>query len=364
MNHVLMKGLIMNRKHSLLAIVVVMVLIISTAGYSQKPYRIGTTSANFLEIGVGSIGNAMGDAQVANVNDLTSIYWNPAGLGFLERNEAVFSLQPWVVDISHSFVGAGLVLPGIGTLALGLTALGYGDIEVTNLVFQDGTGESYTANEMAVSLSFGRRLVQWFSFGASAKYVNSSIWHMSASTFAVDLGVIVSTEFFSPTGNREDGMRIGMSISNYGGRMRYDGIDLMNPIDISPDEEGHFRDTPGLFRVSSWELPLIFRIGFAINPVVIDNHRITFSADALHPNNNSESVNVGAQYALNVPSFGEFFIRGGYKALFMEDSEYGPTFGGGVTMRMAPTLGMKVDYAYRTMGVLGDVHSYTFSLMF
>lgn len=146
--------------------------------------------------------------------------------------------------------------------------------------------------------------------------------------------------------------------------MRYDGIDLMNPIDISPDEEGNYRDVPGQFRLNSWELPLIFRIGFAVHPIVIENQRITLSMDALHPNNNSESVNVGAQYALNVPSFGEFFIRGGYKALFMEDSQYGPTFGGGVMMRLAPTLGMKVDYAYRTIGALGDVHSYTFSLVF
>lgn len=354
----------MNRKHSLLAIFVVLMLIISTAGYSQKPYRVGTTAANFLEIGVGSMGNAMGDAQVASVTDLSSIYWNPAGLGFLERNEAVFSLQPWVVDISHSFAGVGLVLPGIGTLALGLTALGYGDIEVTNMSLQEGTGESYTANEYAISLSYGRKLVQWFSFGASAKYVNSTIWHSSASAIALDLGVIVSTQFFSPTGDREDGMRIGMSISNYGGKMKYDGIDLMYPIDISPDEEGNYRDVPGQFRLNAWELPLIFRIGFAVHPLVIENQRVTISVDALHPNNNSESVNMGAQYALNVPAFGEFYIRGGYKALFMEDSEYGPTFGGGVMMRLAPTLGMKVDYAYRTVGALGDVHSYTFSLVF
>lgn len=354
----------MNRKHSLLALVVVMVLIISTAGYSQKPYRVGTTAANFLEIGIGSLGNAMGDAQVANVQDVSAIYWNPAGLAFLQRNEAVFSLQPWVIDINHSFAGVGLVLPGIGTLAFGITALGYGNIEVTNMTFQDGTGESYSANEYAVAFSYGRKLVQWFSFGATGKYINSTIWHMSASALAVDLGVIVSTQFFSPTGDREDGMQIGMSISNYGGRMRYDGIDLMQPIDIAPDEEGNYRDVTGQFRLNSWELPLIFRIGFSINPIVIDNQRLTVSVDALHPNNNSESVNAGAQYALNVPGFGEFFIRGGYKGVFMDQSEYGPTFGGGVHMRIAPALGLKVDYAYRTIGVLGDVHSYTFGLMF
>lgn len=343
---------------------IITLVMISATAYGQKPYRVGTTAANFLEIGVGSAGNAMGDAMVANVHDMSAIYWNPAGLAFLEKSEAMFMHQPWIVDISHTFTGVGLVLPGMGTIGLGLTYLGYGDMDVTSVEFQEGTGEQFTANDFAVNISFSRRLVQWFAFGASAKFINSQIWHTKASAMAVDLGVIVNTQFFSPTGNREDGMKIGMSISNYGGRMKYDGMDLMNPIDISPNEEGNFRDAPGQFRLNSWELPLIFRIGVAVQPIVVGNHRLIVAVDALHPNNNAESVNVGGEYAMSVPSFGEFFLRAGYKALLLDESEYGPTFGGGVTMRVAPTLALKVDYAYRSMGVLGNVHCYTFGVMF
>jgi len=46
--------------------------------------RYGTTTANFLEIGVGS-GSAMGEAYVAVANDISSIYWNPAGLANVTR---------------------------------------------------------------------------------------------------------------------------------------------------------------------------------------------------------------------------------------------------------------------------------------
>jgi len=338
-------------------------IMLSTAAYSQKPHRVGTTAANFLEIGVGATGNAMGDAMVANVRDLSAMYWNPAGLAYLEKSEAMFMHQPWVVDISHTFTGVGLVLPGIGTLGLGMTYLGYGDMAVTTVEFPEGTGESFTANDFAVNLSFSRRLVQWFAFGASAKFVNSQIWHTKANAMAVDLGVIVNTHFFSPTGSREDGMKIGMSISNYGGRMKFDGIDLMNPIDISPNEEGNFRDAPGQFRLSGWELPLIFRIGMAVHPIVTGNHRLTLSFDALHPNNNAESVNVGCEYAVSMPSFGDFFLRAGYKALFLDD-DYGPSFGGGMKIWIAPALAFKVDYAYRSIGDFGPVHCYTFGVLF
>ncbi len=331
---------------------------------AQKPFRVGTTSANFLEIGFGTAGAAMGDAYVAVVKDLSALYWNPAGLAYMEQSEAQFLVQPWVADISTSFAGVGLKLPSIGTLAFGVFHTGFGDMEVTTVRDQDGTGELFNANDFAFSLAYGRRLAQWFGFGAAVKYISSQIWHLNASAVAVDLGVIVNTHFFSPTGNRADGMTIAMSISNYGTRMQYDGIDLVNPIDILPDENGNFRDVPGQFRLNSWELPLIFRLGVAIHPIVSGSSRFTLAADALHPNDNSESVNFGAQYELNIPTAGKFYLRGGYRAAFLEDSEFGITLGGGMLLRMMHNVALKIDYAYRDVGLLGRVHAYSFGVMF
>jgi len=352
-----------------LRLIIYIILTVLMIGYStnsqaQEPYRVGTTAATFLEIGYGSAGSAMGDAYVSVVQDISSMYWNPAGLAYMEQSEAIFSYQPWVADINTSFTGIGLVLPRIGTIGLGLIHVGYGDMEVTTLEMQDGTGELFTASDLAFNLSYGRRLAQWFAFGASAKYVSSTIWHTSASAMALDLGVVVNTDFFSPTGKREHGLNIGMSISNYGTRMRYDGMDLLNPIDILPYEEGNYRDVQGLFKTESWELPLIFRIGISVNPLVTEQHKLTLAVDALHPNNNSESLNIGGQYQLTVPTVGLFALRGGYKALFMDDSEYGLTLGGGVQLRLMHNFGLKIDYAFRGVGVLGNAHCYTVSVLF
>ena len=66
------------------------------------------------------------------------------------------------------------------------------------------------------------------------------------------------------TDDRNNGMRIGMSISNYGSKMRYDGIDLINPIDILENENGNYEDVIGLFRTESWEMALIFRVGASV----------------------------------------------------------------------------------------------------
>ncbi len=348
---------------SLLVIAALLLLCMAPNSHAVKS-RAGTATANFLEIGFGSAGIAMGDAYVSLAEDLSAMYWNPAGLGYMNKSEAQFSIQPWVADINTSFVGVGLALPRIGTLALGLTQVGYGDMPVTNLDFQEGTGELFTATEFAANLSYSRRLAQWFSFGASIKYISSQIWHSGASAIAVDLGVKLNTHFFSPTGEKADGMNIGMSISNYGTRMKYDGIDLLNPIDIKPDEQGNYQYANGKFETVEWELPLIFRVGVAIHPIVLGGHRLTIAADALHPNNNTESVNLGAQYQLKMPAFGSFYLRGGYKALFMEDSEYGPTFGGGLLMNLMGNVALRLDYAYKSVGLLGNFHSYTCGITF
>ena len=332
--------------------------------YGQKPYRVGTTAANFLEIGYGSAGAAMGDAYASVVSDLSAIYWNPAGLAYMRQSEAQFTYQPWLVNINTAFAGAGLVIPRVGTLALGIFQTDYGNMDVTTLEMQEGTGEQFSATDFAVSLAYSRKLAQWFSFGASGKYISSSIWHTHATAIAFDLGVIVQTMFFSPTGEREQGMKIGMSISNYGTKMRYDGIDLIQPIDILPYENGNYRDVPGQFRLQGWELPLIFRIGFSVYPIHSENYQLILAADALHPNNNSESVNVGAQYQMIIPYAGTFYLRAGYKALFMSDSQYGMTFGAGMVFRMMHNMGLKIEYAYRGMGILGKTHSYTLGFLF
>jgi hypothetical protein len=175
---------------------------------------------------------------------------------------------------------------------------------------------------------------------------------------------MINTDFFSMTGKGENGMSIGMSISNYGSRMEYDGVDLVNPIDILPDEEGNFNDTPGQFRLEQWELPLIFRLGVSLQPLVTERSRVIVSADALHPNNNSESVNMGAQYQYKIPGAGTFYLRGGYKALFMTESEYGLTLGGGVELRMMHNVAIKIDYAYRGIGILGEGAFVFFGVLF
>src|SRR4030095_6365999 len=69
----------MKRPHVLLTL---LITFISLTSYPQfRKY-----SNEFLNIGAGARGLAMGGAQVASVQDGTSGYWNPAGLVGIKNN--------------------------------------------------------------------------------------------------------------------------------------------------------------------------------------------------------------------------------------------------------------------------------------
>lgn len=344
--------------------VLLSLLVLAGVRGAQKPIRVGTTTANFLEYGYGSAGCAMGDAFVSMVGDISSVYWNPAGLGYLERGEALFSYQPWIVGITTSFVSVGVPVQGIGTFAFNVISVNYGEMNVTTVSRPEGTGEKFTPTDMAAFISYARKITSWFAFGSSFKYISSNILHMKASAVAVDLGVVINTGFFSITGKRGDGLNIGMSISNFGTRMTYDGIDLLRLIDILPDEAGNYANVKGKFALEEWELPVIFRLGISIKPMVSRLGEIVLAVDAIHPNNNSEYVNMGVQYSLHFSTTGTLFLRAGYKALFMEDSQYGMSYGGGIKLNFLRNREIMINYSFREIGILGNTSTYEMVLPF
>ena len=330
-------------------------------------YRFGTTAANFLEIGTSSRAVSMGEAFVSLSDDVNSAYWNPAGLAFVSGLEFGASSQDWVVGITHSTFAAAIDMGSYGTLSTWFTDFDYGSTEVTNVLSQNGTGEYFNANELAASISYGRSLVDWFAFGASIKTISSNIWHSTARAIALDLGVIVKTDFFSTTNDRKNGMSIGMSISNYGSRMRYDGIDLINPIDILENENGNYENVIGQYRTESWELPLIFRLGSSIKPLKNELQQLIVSFDVLHPNNNSESLNIGTEYSHKFIGGNNIFFRSGIKGIGIEQANesklFGDfnlpfstlTFGFGYEKSLSGNKSISIDYSYQSIGVLGDV---------
>ena len=84
------------------------------------------------------------------------------------------------------------------------------------------------------------------------------------------------------------------------------------------------------------------------------------TTDAAHPNDNSEYMNMGAEYSFR----GLIAIRVGYRNLFEQDGEKNITFGAGINLRLDRSLRARFDYAYADFGRLAQSHWFTLDLGF
>jgi opacity protein-like surface antigen len=333
-----------------LRLILIILLIFSGIIFSQT--KVGSTAAPFLNIGIGPRAIGMGGGFAATANDVTALYWNPAGISRTEYNEAMFSHTNWFADITFNWAGAKINLGDLGAVGLSVTYLDYGKMEVTTLKEQDGTGEMFTAKDMSIGLSYAYNLTDRFSIGGTVKYVNQSIWNSSASAVAFDLGTLFYSEIFN--------MRIAATISNFGTDMSLSGKDLLVLYDVDPTIFGNNDQILANLRTDSYPLPLLFRVGVAMDLVNTPLHKITLGVDALHPNDNSESLNIGGEYVF----YNFIALRAGYKNLFLKNSQEGLTLGFGLKYDFSAGYGINFDYAYQDFGILKNTQHFSLSVRF
>lgn len=316
--------------------------------------KVATTSASFLEIPVGAAAVGMGGAFVSVANDASALYWNVGGISTIDKFDLQIANMEWIGDTRFNFVGLVLPLGDFGTMGFSFTALSMDDMIVRTVEKPEGTGEFFSAGDISFGLSYARNLTDRFSLGFTVKYIQETIWHMTAQGFAIDAGTLFRTDILG-------GMIIGASISNFGTTMKLEGRDTRFFIRVDENKEGSSDRIPTNVELDSWDLPLIFRLGLSTNAIQNDIYRFTVTLDAIHPNNDYESLNVGGEFA-----FMEFFIlRGGYNALFLTDGEGGLSLGVGVnsTLLFSETM-FQFDYAFRDFGRLQNVHMFSLEFKF
>jgi hypothetical protein len=164
-------------------------------------------SNEFLNIGAGARGLAMGSAQVASVDDGTAGYWNPAGLiGIKDYPQ---------VNLMHSEYFAGIGKYDYASVAfpvsdnkrtIGITALRFAVDDIMNTLFlvePDGSInynniQSFSSADYAFIFSFAQKFKETenehIQFGLNAKVIHRSVGHFAkAWGFGFDGGVQIFT---------------------------------------------------------------------------------------------------------------------------------------------------------------------------
>lgn len=187
-------------------------------GETSVASETGETSADFLNIGVGGRATALSGAFTALASDVSSVYWNPAGLAYVNSTQFMFSHNSWYQDLNFEYFGVTHSAADRLSIGGSIAYLSYGDIEGYD-ASGNPTGEVGTTYNMAAGLSIGYQPVDDYAFGLTVKYISISLAGTDASALAVDLGARYSAEKFGA----------GLALTNLGQNIKFDTEDERLP---------------------------------------------------------------------------------------------------------------------------------------
>ena len=251
--------------------------------------KAGTTVGQFLKIGPSARNAAIGNASASLSGEAMASFYNPASLGRQSDMQLQFTHSEWLADIDYNYLITGIPLGRLGTVALQLISLNSGEIDVRTVDQPLGTGERYSVTNFALGAAYGKMITERVAVGFQLNYLRETIWHSSLQTFGLNFGVQYRLW--------ENGPVFGAAVSNFGPRTGYSGRDLFLDYDLDTDIAGDNDGLPAEFRTDRFALPTTFRAAVSYPLVFDENNSILLVAEALHPNDNTESVNTGAELA-------------------------------------------------------------------
>lgn len=304
--------------------------------------RNGLAGWQFLKINGSPRIAALGGTHTAIPNpSAEAIFGNPAMLAQVENADVFLSRVNWIADIGHQSAAIAKSFGGWGVFGFSVVAVDMGEMAETinsPILGEDRTevvvtGNTFTANDLALGISYAKQITDRLNVGGNARWIRESIADVSMSNFSFDFGTSYATGFRS--------LRLALAARNLGPDANMTGW--------SEEYQSEAVDI---------RMPVDFRVGLSMDffENADDPHAVTVSVEGIHPNDGPEHVNTGLEYSL----FDVLALRGGYRFNYDEESF---TFGGGLNHSFGG-IGLRLDYAYVDFGRLSNVHMFSLGASF
>lgn len=267
-----------------------------------------SAGVEFLRLGGGARPLGMGEAYVGLANDVSAMFYNPAGLAQIAFPEILTMSNNWFLDVKQQI--AGFILPtNLVVIGIGYSGLSSGDIQGYD---QNGAATSnFNTSSSSLNLSFGRKINPNLSLGIGIKTITEKLESRSGTAAAMDAGLLYRV-------NRN--LRLGAAAMNLGS-----GITFIT------------ENTP---------LPTSYRLGAAFSTILFEED-INMAADYV-------SYPEGAKLNLGV----EYLVRNTL-AIRVGSSSGVLRAGLGITANL-----LSIDYAYLSRDDLGPTHQLSLSILF
>lgn len=308
-----------------------------------NPDDVGTTALPMLKVGAGPRACAMGETFTALSDDVTALYWNPAGLGQVKYPGYFLSHQEFFQDVRTEYLA--LVTPaGAGQLGVGATwwrIRGVEEWDAENMpvrLLNPWTGIMTVGYGVQVYPSAGRTITEAMSapkhgrrstVPTSLVYVGGALKGVfddldgttSGLGAGADVGVLARPwEFLS----------LGLTVNNFG--------------------RAYYANSGGYY-----DLPASVNIGLAFHIGTYGNTPLHLLAEAVLPFDNRAHFHFGGEYT----AFNVITIRGGFRTGPQDIATLGWISGLclGFGLRWAMFGDSFVlDHAYVPYGSLGSTH--------
>ena len=333
-------------------------------------------SNEFLNIGAGARGLAMGSAQVSSTVDATAGYWNPAGLTGVDQTSVNFMHASYFSNIAKYDYGSVAIPISDNKRTLGISVLRFAVDDIPNTLFlvepdgsiNYGNIQTFSSADYAFLFSFAQKIKDEddykMSFGANAKVIYRKVGHFAqAFGFGLDAGFRI----------RKDNWSIGVVAKDF--------TTTFNAwtFNFSEKEKEVLYLTKNDIPIKSTELtaPRLtfgggydFSLGKSFNLLAEADFDVTFDGrrnTLLSGNSISIDPHLGLEAAIN----NVFFIRAGVtnfqKALSDGDTTnqkkvwvYQPGLGAGFKIKK-----LSLDYAFSNLANQSNpLYSHIFSLTF
>lgn len=350
-------------KAQLLPVFALLLLTINVNGQDAPKY-----SNEFLSIGVGARGLGMSGAMVASVNDVTSGYWNPAGLTLGKGD-----LQ---IGLMHAEYFAGIAKYDYGSFAapidatrtIGVSVIRFAVddiIDSTELIDADGNInydklKSFSAADYAFLFTYAKKTkIEGLRYGVNAKVIHRKVGEFaSAWGFGLDIG------FQYDKGKWKFGA-MGRDITSTFNAWSYNTEkleDVFTQTGNEIPENGLEITLPKLILGAAYTATI--KEKFTVQPEI--NLDVTFDGKR-NVLISSDPISVEPHLGLELGYSDFIFVRGGIGNIQeikdfdgSKSTSIQPNFGIGVKIK-----NVSIDYALTNIGSVGEsLYSNVFSLRF
>jgi len=281
------------------------------------------TTYTFLRSDVSARAAALAGSFVSVTNDPNMLFYNVAGLGTLDVPRGSVGFFKHLLDINSGYVSYSQALEDIGHVGAGIIYTNYGSFTETDEAGND-LG-SFSASDLSFAVGYSNEIEKNLTYGASVKFIYSSIAGVSSSAIAADAGIL----YLIP----DSRISLGASIRNLGTQLsRYLGTHEDLPLDVTIGGSIVPRGLPLLLSVN------LHRLNDDV-PSFIDKFK---------------GFSVGGEFTLSKV----VQLRFGYDNARRKDLKLGTSAGlAGFSAGFGINTGdYRIDYAISSLGKIGNFH--------